>query len=167
MHAARQPRSWLIFDVSQKMKPPLLLIIVACAVLQSCAVGGSSRPYSVLEAQRLAEVNQEKRITVRGYFFRHFEGSTLEPKRGKASTDGLFVSYRMEKPMLPYFTAEKYFDGKEVIVDGILRKGKLLAAWGNDGDYAGIEILTIKEANKAPEPTTGAVTPRATERSLK
>lgn len=104
----------------------------------------------------MAEVNQEKRIKVRGYFFRHFEGSTLEPKSGEASSDGLFVSYRTEKPMQPYFTTEKFYDGKEVVVDGILRKGKLLAAWGNDRDFAGIEILTIKVANQPTEPTAKA-----------
>lgn len=41
-----------------------------------------------------------------------------------------------------------HYNGREVIIDGILRKGPIYSYTGNSENYAYIELLTIADAPK-------------------
>jgi len=183
MHAARQPRSWLIFDVGQNMN----------ALLKAIADGWSWKlgtPVALVATNRFGNAIV---TNADGHFFRivpeewqcELLARSAEELESIRRSDDFRRDWEMtalvekaEAALGPLVEGQTYY----LVVPGILggkyavdniRKillCELLAYCGEmaqqiddvpDGESVVI-VPTEKTPNKAPEPTPGAVTPRAT-----
>jgi hypothetical protein len=131
----------------------ILLLMVPVA---GCVT--ANRIFTISEARVVAEPKKEKRIRVAGYFVDHYEGSSLEPKPGGASAEGLPLRWASTLVLIPRQHV-RAFQGKHVVLVGLLKVGPIFGE--RYGDFPYLEVQEIKEANKSLEPTTMAVTPRA------
>ncbi len=133
-HASRRPLAWLIFDVRQKMKPITFWILVGAACVAGCAPPSMVHraPDAEWTSLGAAEMKLDRTIVLR------LRAETSDGARG----EGYFV-YQPSDP--------EYLKVLEHV-------GPLAP-----GQSVGVRPWPDKERpNKAPEPTTTAVTPRAT-----
>lgn len=125
----------------------MLRLIIAFSVLALLGCGSFSANLpllSIAEAHRVAN-STAKHVRVAGFFFHHFEGSSLEPKPGEASVDGILLHWTVRpelEPLKPIAT----FRGEFVEVIGVLKRGPILGP--RIGDVSYLEVAELKRANQ-------------------
>ena len=162
-HAARQPRSWLIFDVGQrKMKhrsANLICLLGIATLLGACSTPdiGSAIATGVCCVHHVPMKRESAPIAF---------GFILEP-------EGFAFSQRARRNLFPF--ARRHADGQcDLPVEGGPRTAEIFVCSQCEetkqgwirlhprDPWAKIQLAT-QEPNKAPEPTPMAVTPRAIE----
>jgi hypothetical protein len=174
LHEPRQRRSWLIFDVRQKMKFRLA-ILLATMSLPSTAAERPDYDRTPIVVEAVVVRYGEEHIIAHGKNFevmidQKIPAAFLEIRSPKGPYDRRLV-VRSDKPLpelhplrqvgaIVEFTTEKrYLVG--LFLDPTKPRDTPSLTVG------AVNALKKKEPNKAPEPTPGAVTPRATEGASK
>ena len=154
-HEARQVPSWLIFDVGQKMKHIAIFTVLVSTL--GCASSRSVRDEgAAVGLFRLREIGGTHDIELRsdhsGFISSYGAFQNPSPTPAKwAFADGVVTIVPLDAPT---FSIVLSHCGSEVVMYSPSGRGPYVR-------------VTEKTPNKAPEPTPGAVTPRATEGSSK
>jgi hypothetical protein len=167
LHAARQRRPWLIFDVRQKMKAVaiigLFLLVSGCAT-RVVSITGVCRDYAGTPKKGVAVVGSEIRGSLAALIVPVLP--EIRPLASATSDEaGMFsLQLRSRRGLLLDIrnTQEKrpFIFGTRIMLPEESRDELsffLLLVVAPDGGISS----EWKKPNKAPEPTPGSVTPRA------
>ena len=202
MHAARQPRSWLIFDVGRKMKIQIRRcrvpedIVLLTELLHRAYAELAARGLKYVATHQTAEIT-ERRVKAGYCVVAEVDGMLVGTIRVKRpDPESKVATYREPTTfMFGQFGVEPAFRGHGIgralhehaicfaeengatamALDTAVPANHLIALYSKWGyqevercrwDAVNYESLVMKKElkrpNKAPEPTTMAVTPRAT-----